>query len=303
MKSYKELLNENARNSNLRQLTEDESAAMKKTLVAMYQDIADLCVSKGMTLMLCGGSCLGAIRHQGFIPWDDDLDTCMPRADYEKFKTLLVAGALGEKYEYMFPSKGKDALCMFMKIYKKGTRCVEAGSEYTSFPKGLSIDVFPLEGVCNNLLVRKWTGYRANVLRLCANMVYEASYPVSDATRRLTKMSGLGGVMMTTRRVLGKILGLIKHSYWVNWYDDLVAHPEQSALLSIPTGRKLYEGETMPREVFLPVRKAFFEGLEVNVPGQAEKYLTNLYGENYMQLPPVEKRERHFIVDFDLNSE
>lgn len=107
MKSYKELLNENARNSNLRQLTEDESAAMKKTLVAMYQDIADLCESKGITLMLCGGSCLGAIRHQGFIPWDDDLDTCMPRADYEKLKTLLVAGALGESMSICSHQKEK----------------------------------------------------------------------------------------------------------------------------------------------------------------------------------------------------
>ena len=303
MKSYKELLNENAKKTGLRQLTKEESVEMKKILMQMYKSVASLCTANGLTLILCGGSCLGAIRHQGFIPWDDDLDMCMPRRDYECLKELLLQGGLGDEYEYMFPIKGKDALCMFMKIYKKGTRCVEAGSEYTSFPKGLSIDVFPLEGVSKNSLARKWTGYRANVLRLCANMVYEASYPVSDATRRLTKMSGLGGLMMTTRRVLGKILGLIKHRYWVNWYDALVAHPEPSALLSIPTGRKLYEGETMPREVFLPVRKASFEGLEVNVPGQTEKYLTNLYGENYMQLPPVEKRERHFIVDFDLNNQ
>ena len=64
---------------------------------------------------------------------------------------------------------------------------------------------------------------------------------------------------------------------------------------------KLYAGETLPSEVFLPVRTALFEGMEVFVPGDAEKYLTNLYGKNYMQLPPVEKRERHFIIDFDLN--
>ena len=303
MKSYKELLNENAKKTGLRQLTKEESVEMKKILMQMYKSVASLCTANGLTLILCGGSCLGAIRHQGFIPWDDDLDMCMPRRDYECLKELLLQGGLGDEYEYMFPMKNHDALCMFMKIYKKGTRCVEAGNEYTDFPKGLSLDIFPLEGVSVNGLVRKWIGICANMLRLCANMVYEASYPVSDATRRLTKMSGLGGLMMTTRRVLGKILGLIKHRYWVNWYDALVAHPEPSALLSIPTGRKLYEGETMPCEVFLPVRKAFFEGLEVNVPGQAEKYLTNLYGENYMQLPPVEKRERHFIVDFDLSSE
>ena len=90
MKSYKELLNENARQSGLRQLTEQESDEMKKALMEMYKDVARVCAEHGLTLMMCGGSCLGAIRHQGFIPWDDDLDLCMPRGDYEKIKSLLL---------------------------------------------------------------------------------------------------------------------------------------------------------------------------------------------------------------------
>jgi len=79
-----------------------------------------------------------------------------------------------------------------------------------------------------------------------------------------------------------------------------VNNPKIEKLASIPTGRRLYEGETLPAEIFLPTRKAMFEGVEVNVPGRAEEYLTNLYGGSYMQLPPVEKRERHFILDFCL---
>lgn len=302
MKSYKELLNENAQKTGLRQLTEEESTEMKDVLMKMYQVVAQVCAEHGLTIMLCGGSCLGAIRHQGFIPWDDDLDLCMPRRDYDIFKTLLQQGVLGDGFEYMFPLKGKDALCMFMKIYKKGTRCVEVGNEYTKFPKGLSLDIFPLEGVNANPLVRKMKGFCANLLRLCANMVYEATYPVSDATRQLMTMEGWGGFMLKSRRVLGKILSIIGHRYWVNWYDFLVSNPKVETFLSIPTGRKLYEGETLPTKIFLPTSKAIFEGVEVNVPGQPDQYLANLYGANYMQLPPVEKRERHFILEFNLHS-
>ena len=302
MKSYKDLLNENARKTGLRQLTEEESSEMKKMLMEMYKSVASLCAANGLTLMLCGGSCLGAIRHQGFIPWDDDLDMCMPRRDYERLKELLLQGRLGDEYEYMFPMKNQDALCMFMKIYKKGTRCVEVGSEYTEFPKGLSLDIFPLEGVSANPWVRKVKGVCANLLRLCANMVYEATYPVSDATRQLMTMEGWGGFMLKSRRALGKILSIIRHRRWVNWYDSLVSDPKVEPFLSIPTGRKLYEGETLPTEIFLPTSKAMFEGVEVNVPGRPDLYLANLYGTNYMQLPPVEKRERHFILEFNLHS-
>jgi lipopolysaccharide cholinephosphotransferase len=300
MKSYKELLNENARQSGLRQLTEQESDEMKKALMEMYKDVARVCAEHGLTLMMCGGSCLGAIRHQGFIPWDDDLDLCMPRGDYEKFKSLLQENVLGDGYEYLFPSASRDSLCMFMKIYKRGTLCVEMGSEYTDFPKGLSLDIFPLEGVSTNGLKRKCIGVCANLLRLCANMVYEASYPVSETTRQMTTMSGWGGVMVKLRRVLGTVLSVVGHRHWVNWYDNLVNNPKIEKLASIPTGRRLYEGETLPAEIFLPTRKAMFEGVEVNVPGRAEEYLTNLYGGSYMQLPPAEKRERHFILDFCL---
>lgn len=304
MKSYKELLNERANEGvALRQLSPEEAQGLKSMLLDIYKDLARVCEEHGLVVMLCGGSCLGAVRHQGFIPWDDDLDMIMPRRDYEKLKKLLVRGVMGEQYEYLFPSKGHDSLCMFMKIYRKGTKCVEIGNEYTKFPKGVSVDIFPLDGANPNSICRKLVGIFANGLRLISNMVYEATYPVSEATKSMHNMSGAGGWVMETRKVLGKLLSVIPHKQWVNWFDALVSNERDSGLLAIPTGRKLYGGEIFPTEVYLPPRKALFEGLEVCIPNQVEKYLINLYGETYMQLPPVEKRERHFIVDFDLNSE
>lgn len=304
MKSYKELLNERANEgAALRQLSPEEIRGLKTVLLEIYQDVAKVCKKHGLVVMLCGGSCLGAVRHHGFIPWDDDLDMIMPRKDYERLKQLLVEGAMGERYEVMFPEKGKDSLCMFMKIYRKGTKCVEMGNEYTDFPKGISVDIFPLDGASSNSLCRKMVGFWANGLRLTSNMVYEATYPVSEATKSMRDIHGAGGWMMKMRKVLGKLLSVIPHRLWVNWFDVLVANEKDDGLLAIPTGRKLYGGEIFPANVYLPPRTATFEGIKVYIPNKVEEYLVNLYGKNYMQLPPVEKRERHFIVDFDLNSE
>jgi lipopolysaccharide cholinephosphotransferase len=70
---------------------------------------------------------------------------------------------------------------------------------------------------------------------------------------------------------------------------------------TIPMGRKKYYAETLARNVFFPPSKGLFEGIEVNLPNDVNAYLTNLYGKNYMQLPPVEKRERHCFIDFSLD--
>ena len=104
-------------------------------------------------------------------------------------------------------------------------------------------------------------GFWANGLRLTSNMVYEATYPVSEATKSMRNMHGAGGWMMKMRKVLGKLLSVIPHRLWVNWFDALVANEKDDGLLAIPTGRKLYGGEIFPADVYLPPRTAIFEGI------------------------------------------
>ena len=103
------------------------------------------------------------------------------------------------------------------------------------------------------------------------------------------------------RMFLGHLFGIISHRKWVWWFDRLNAKSKRSNYLTIPTGRKHYIGETQLADVFFPVQKGVFEGIEVNIPSNYDAYLTSLYG-NYMQVPPVEKRERHFVYIFSLNT-
>lgn len=302
MKSYKDILNERSQRSTaLRQLTETEAASLKRLLVQMLTDLATLCDRHGLRWMISGGSCLGAIRHQGFIPWDDDLDVSMPRRDVEQLRDLLDQGELGDQYEYTCPNSGHEGATMFMKIFRKGTRMVELGQEHSPFPKGVFIDIFILDGAPSSVWKQRLKGLVANTLRLCANMVLEASYPQSELQRQFFGAGSVASLTMKVRRGIGCLLKVVPHKWWINAFDRFVRDDDtESGLTTFPTGRALYGGEILPYDVFVPTRRAMFEGMEVNLPRQAEVYLANLYGGDYMQLPPEDKRERHFIVDFQL---
>jgi lipopolysaccharide cholinephosphotransferase len=299
MKSDTEMLNELAKRTDyLRELTESESKALKKALLAMYVDIARLCEQHRLTVMLCGGSCLGAIRHKGFIPWDDDLDLLMPRHDYEQLLRLLEQGALAENYEFNTPDPKTDSKNVFLKIYRKNTYNIDIYSDNSPFPKGIGIDVFALDAMPRTRLGQQIKGIFANGLQFASIVVLFAKYP-SKHLKEFMSLDPSTKKRYRIKYVLGKILGIIPHRKWVWWFDRLVASEREDRPLGIPTGRKYYAGEVFPREVYLPAREAEFEGVKVYIPNQYDPYLRNLY-HDYMQLPPVEKRERHFIVKFSL---
>lgn len=302
MKSDSELMNELAKRTDyLRELTEEESKALKNALLDMYVDIARLCEQHQLTVMLCGGSCLGAIRHKGFIPWDDDLDLLMPRHDYEQLIRLLEQGALGKNYEFNTPNPKTDSKNVFLKIYRKDTRNVDVFSDNTPFPKGIGIDVFALDAMPKTRLGQRVKGLIANGLQFISIVVLYAKYK-SEHLKEFMSLDPDTKRRYRFKCLLGKIFGIIPHRKWVWWFDQLVASEREDLPLGIPTGRKYYAGEIFPREVYLPAREAEFEGVKVYIPNQFDPYLRNLY-HDYMQLPPVEKRERHFIVEFQLPNE
>ena len=300
MKSDFELMNELAKRSDyLRELTDDESKALKQALLAMYVDIARLCEAHNLTVMLCGGSCLGAIRHKGFIPWDDDLDLLMPRRDYEQLIRLLEQGALGENYEFNTPNSKTDAKNVFLKIYRRNTLNVDIYSDTPAFPQGIAIDVFALDAVPRTRFGQYVKGLIANGLQFASIVVLYAQYP----SEHLREFMSLDRDMLRRYRFkchLGRILGIIPHRKWVWWFDRFVACDRDDRQWGIPTGRKYYNGEIFPREVYVPAAEAEFEGMKVHIPNQFDPYLRNLY-KDYMQLPPEDKRERHFCIKLQLN--
>ena len=299
MKSESQIMSELSHKTHfLRELTEEESKALKQAILNIYKDVVILCDKHKLTYMMSGGTCLGAIRHQGFIPWDDDLDIMMPRKDYDQLIQLLEAGELGEKYEFTYPNAKKDANTVFLKIFRKGTKDVEIANVNTPFPKGVYIDVFAIDSVPQSNIGKKVKGFIANVIQYIAIARLYTQYR-SPLLKEYMSMDPQLKKRYIVKRILGTLTSFASHAKWIYWFEKFVACSEEGREWGIPTGRKYYNGEIFDKSVFVPVKKAIFEGEEVNIPNETHIYLTNLY-KNYMELPPVEKRERHFICELEL---
>lgn len=302
MKTDTQIMNEIAiKTGYLKELPKEQSEAQKKLLLEMYGDISKLCDEHGLVYMMGGGTCLGTVRHQGYIPWDDDLDIMMLRSSYEKLITLLSKGELGDMYEYDAPNSKMDCKNPFLKVYRKNTLDIEITSETVPGPKGIYIDVFPMDYAPNNIIMRRIKGAVSDFLQAVCSCVLYTEYP-SKRYKEFMMHTEEGRKRYRQRMFLGNMFGIIPHRKWVWWFDQLNAKSKKSNYLTIPTGRKHYLGECRPTNVYLPVRKGTFEGVEVNLPNDVDTYLTSMY-KNYMDVPPVEKRERHFVYKFKLPEE
>lgn len=303
MKTDNEIMTALAHESkSVRKMTEEEAQHFKCLLLGMYRDIAALCHNHGLTPMLVGGSALGAVRHQGFIPWDDDLDIALLRTGYERLIALLEAGELGPRYEFVYPRRGQDAYALFLKIYLKDTLNTELCTDTMPFPKGFFIDVFPIDIAPAPGLWRRLKALVADVVQMGSVCVLYAQYP-SVRMEQFVCGDKAAQRRYHLRKALGRIGMLLgNHARWAYVFDRFVCATKPTGYLGIASGRKHYAGEIFPADVFFPTSKACFEGVEVEVPGQVGTYLRNLY-DDYMQLPPVEKRECHYIVELKFPEE
>ncbi len=295
MKTDTELLNSISQKTDfLRQLTESEAAALKKTLLGMHNYIIKVCDNNKLSVMLGGGSCLGAVRHKGFIPWDDDLDLMMPRVDYEKLIELFEEGKIDSKYHFEYPNPDRDVKNTFLKVFLKDTVYEDLFIDKDTFPSAIFIDIFPMDYTPSNIIIRKIKGTLSDALQFVCTCTLYSQYP-SKKLKMFYEQDTQARRRYSVRILIGHIFSVFPHRRWVYWFDKFNKR-RPSNMMTIPTGRKHYLPETLPACVFTPVKECTFEGCKSYLPNDYDRYLSNLYGD-YMQVPPPEKRERHFIVD------
>ncbi|WP_238652135.1 LicD family protein [Paenibacillus piscarius] len=240
---------------------------------------AEYCEKSKLNYFLCGGTLIGAVRHKGYIPWDDDIDVAMLRGDYEKliesfngFNSLYKLYNSNEMGKFPFP---------FSKISYEASLLKENTDEKNTYNIGINIDVFPIDTIPEDGKLQKKILGKISFQRKILN----AKLIKHNRNRSIIKSSilSVGKLVFSFKsipNVVKKINDLAISNYSFN----------SNKLGIIVWGYG--ESEIVSNEVFESIVKKEFEGNYYNVPAGYHKWLSSIYGD-YMKFPPLEKQVTH----------
>lgn len=285
----------------LHQMTDEERELLQRHLREMYVEIEKVCDRHGLRMMVAYGTALGALRHQGFIPWDDDLDLLMPREDYDRLINEN-ADELPEGYKIFAPNSKNGPICRFAKVVDTNTRFLGPGAK-DSDRNGIFIDIFALENTPVSIWHVKLRRYWICGLEVIASCVQEVENP-NPFYKRLICSTSKGKRSYYLRWVIGKIFSFSSSRKWFERIDRFVQYKKKTGFLCVPTGEsgKWRYFQPYPKELYLPVKRMQFDDIDVYVPNCTERHCEIEYGD-WRYIPKEEERWEHFIseIRFDRN--
>ncbi len=247
------------------------------------------CEEHNLLFYFCGGCCIGALRHKGFIPWDDDIDVFMPREDYEKLHNLWDKYADTQKYSCNRTTTDKFIGNVMTTIVDNNTTVVRPWQKGKDGTKGVMIDVLPLDGCAPLGVKRKIQMMWSMIFTLyCSRMV-----PVNH-----------GRIMsLICKTLLFLVPGnKLKNKIWQFAEKQMSKYPiKDSKYITELCAGPHYMKNEYPKEIFAKFVYKEFEGYQMPVPVGYDKYLKIAFGD-YMKLPPKEKQVAHHdIIYMDLS--
>ena len=259
---------------------------MKKIELRTLEEINAICKENGFRYTLCGGTLLGAVRHKGFIPWDDDIDILMPRKDYDAFVKYcsenetpfsLLCTETEPKYGYIYA-----------KAIAKDTFIVEKAANRYHVDLGVFVDVFPLDGMGNDLKEAKKTFNKTRFYRELLVASNWKKFFRSKTKSWIYEPIRLAFFLLSRFVSPNKLIEKIQCTARKTDFD--------SSVYAGNLGGTYRFRETMKTSAQNEFEEIEFEGKKFSAIKHYDEYLTNLYGD-YMQLPPEEKRITHHTFD------
>jgi len=263
-------------------LTEEQVRQIQRVLLMMLEDIDETCRENDLDYILIGGTAIGCVRHKGFIPWDDDVDIAMTRANYEKF-LRAVKKKYPDKYHLTDAIRENNYGKNIPKLRLNGT-VYKTLLKVNPNDREITADIFIIENVEDNTILKNIHGiiclafgYFLSCRRLADKEIYfREIYKERDFKRKV---------------FLGKVLSFASLDKWAKWNEEVYSwcRNDNSRYVSVPTDRRHFLGEIFPREIMCETIDAEYEGKKFKIPRAYDYYLSHRYG-NYMEIPPKEKQ-------------
>lgn len=291
-------LQKQAKNEKTKYCVPDITRDIQLLEIKILEEFQRLCAKYGLRYFAIGGTCLGAVRHGGFIPWDDDIDIAMPYEDYIKFRRI-AKDELRNPYALFDPYEHQHSSIGFCKIHDTSTTFVEQLSlPYSDRYTGVFIDVMPIYGLPN--------GHQdaCRVANMCSwwlrkNIAMRFSYREQlSVTAKLIYL-----LTYYTRKTQNYNYYLKRIENELCKYDFNNSEQVLFGFRIIPFRKKSnYTYKVIfPYSIFADFFEVPFENITIRIPYGYEQYLTMDFGE-YMQLPPEDKRVSvHPAALIDLN--
>lgn len=247
----------------------------KEIQCRLLQDIADYCNEKGLTYFLAYGTLIGAIRHNGFIPWDDDIDIAMPRPDYDKFVSSFNQRRSHSRV--IDTSLDRNYGISFAKVYDDRTWLNEF--KYRRENYGVYVDVFPVEGVSGK--------FQVFIARRLSRLMHVKKANFSDRS----VLKNLSNCVIKLLLLPFSVHTMLRIAEWNARRCPFGTTSQASVLFETYGWREVVDISVFEQTLFHN-----FEGREYKIPIGYDKWLRSIYGD-YMQLPPKEYQIGHHDYD------
>lgn len=265
---------------------------LQNVLLMILKDVDAVCRKNRINYILIGGSLIGCVRHNGFIPWDDDVDIAMTRKDYERFRKAIKKEH-SKKYNLTDAIRknnfGKNIpkLRLNNTIYKTLLKIDRNDQEITA-------DIFIIENVPDSRVIRTVHGLTCNLLGALLSM-----RRIADNDTYFKGINNSNSIKI--KALLGKLLCFASLNTWACWNEKIysLCKNNNSRYISVPTDRKHYFGEIFTRDIVCKSCYHTFEDFKLRIPQKYDYYLSQRYGD-YMKIPPKEKQVMSVYSKLDL---